>query len=55
MQAIFLDIETTGLDPFFHRILEIAFKIVDVPSGYEKLTYQSIAQATAVHLGIRSC
>ena len=44
MQAIFLDIETTGLDPFFHRILEIAFKIVDVSSGCEKLTYQSIVK-----------
>jgi oligoribonuclease len=42
MQAIFLDTETTGLDPFSHRLLEIAFKIVDIPSGYEKLTYQAI-------------
>lgn len=44
MQAIFLDTETTGLDPFFHRILEIAFKVVDIPSGVEKLTYQSIVK-----------
>ncbi len=42
MQAIFLDTETTGLDQKKHRLLDIAFKIVDLPSGYEKLTYQAI-------------
>lgn len=42
MQAIFLDTETTGLDPLSHSLLEIAFKIVDIPSGYEKQTYQAI-------------
>jgi DNA polymerase-3 subunit epsilon/oligoribonuclease len=44
MQAIFLDTETTGLDPFSHKLLEIAFKVVDIPSGYEKLTYQTIVK-----------
>src|SRR5438552_298846 len=44
MQAIFLDTETTGLDPVSHHLLEIAFKVVDIPSGYEKLTYQSIVK-----------
>lgn len=44
MQAIFLDTETTGLDPFYHKLLEIAFKVVDIPSGYEKLTYQTIVK-----------
>lgn len=44
MQAIFLDTETTGLDPLSHRLLEIAFKVVDIPSGYEKLTYQAIVK-----------
>lgn len=44
MQAIFLDTETTGLDPFSHRLLEIAFKVVDLPSGDEKLTYQTIVK-----------
>lgn len=42
MQAIFLDTETTGLNPLSHRLLEIAFKVVDIPSGFEKLTYQAI-------------
>lgn len=44
MQAIFLDTETTGLDPFKHKVLEIAFKIIDIPSGYEKLSYQTIVK-----------
>lgn len=44
MQAIFLDTETTGLDPINHKLLEIAFKIIDIPSGYEKLTYQAIVK-----------
>jgi oligoribonuclease len=44
MLAIFLDIEATGLDSFHHRVLEIAFKIVDIHSGEEKLTYQSIVK-----------
>ena len=44
MQAIFLDTETTGLDPFIHRLLEIAFKVVDISTGYEKLTYQAIVK-----------
>lgn len=47
MQAIFLDTETTGLDPSTHRLLEIAFKVVDIPSGYEKLTYQTIVKQSA--------
>lgn len=44
MQAIFLDTETTGLNPFFHRLLEIAFKVVDISTGYEKLTYQAVVR-----------
>ncbi len=33
MLGIFLDTETNGLNPFIHRVLEIAFKIVDLTSG----------------------
>jgi len=44
MQAIFLDIETTGLDAYRHRVLEIAFKIVDPATGEVRLTYQSIVK-----------
>jgi len=42
MQAIFLDTETSGLDPFYHKLLEIAFKVVDIPSGTVKATYEAI-------------
>lgn len=42
MLAIFLDIETSGLDPFKHHVLEIAFKIVHLNTGEEKYSYQSI-------------
>lgn len=44
MQAIFLDTETTGMDPMRHRMLEIAFKVVDIPTGKEKCAYQSIVK-----------
>jgi oligoribonuclease len=44
MQAIFLDIETTGLDPYRHRVVEIAFKILDPQTGEVRLTYQSIVK-----------
>ena len=33
MLGIFLDTETNGLNPFVHRVLEIAFKIVDLTTG----------------------
>lgn len=46
MQAIFLDIETTGLDPIVHRVLEIAFKIVDLATGEELVSYQQIVKQT---------
>ncbi|MBA2369991.1 MAG: 3'-5' exonuclease [Candidatus Protochlamydia sp.] len=42
MLAIFLDIETSGLDSYHHRVLEIAFKVLDVQTGDEIFTYQSI-------------
>lgn len=42
MLAIFLDIETTGLDSYHHRVLEIAFKVIDIQTGEEVFTYQSI-------------
>lgn len=33
MLGIFIDTETTGLNPFRHRVLEIAIKVVDLDSG----------------------
>lgn len=42
MLAIFLDMETTGLDQSKHHAIDIAFTIVDVSTGKEILSYQSI-------------
>lgn len=42
MQGIFLDTETNGLDFHKHKILEIAYKIIDLYSGDEKDSYHSI-------------
>ncbi len=44
MLAIFLDIETTGLDFFRHRSIDLAFKIIDISTGKEKYTYHSIVK-----------
>lgn len=44
MKAIFLDIETSGLDPFKHRVFEIAFRILDAFSGVEICSYQTIVK-----------
>lgn len=44
MLAIFLDIETTGLDCFIHRSIDFALKIVDVSTGIERFTYQTIVK-----------
>lgn len=42
MQAIFLDIETTGLDPQIHRAIDIAFRIVNFDDYHIVTSYQSI-------------
>lgn len=46
MLGIFLDTETNGLNAFKHRVLEIAFKIVDMSDGsladeYNAVVFQS--------------
>jgi DNA polymerase-3 subunit epsilon/oligoribonuclease len=40
--GVFLDTETNGLNAFRHRVLEIAFKIVDVRTGELKAAYESV-------------
>lgn len=46
MLGIFLDSETNGLNSQIHKILEIAFKIVDLKTGEVKEVYQTtIAQS----------
>jgi DNA polymerase-3 subunit epsilon/oligoribonuclease len=44
MLGIFLDTETNGLNPRFHKIVEIAFKILDLETGLKKEEYHSIIQ-----------
>jgi DNA polymerase III, epsilon subunit and related 3''-5'' exonucleases len=40
--GVFLDTETNGLNPQVHKILEIAFKIVNLSTGEELEEFQSI-------------
>lgn len=42
MYLIFLDTETTGLNPEKHRILEIAYKVVDSRSKQVILSYDAV-------------
>ncbi len=42
MYGIFLDTETTGLDPRKHAVLEIAFKVVDLSTNELVASYSSI-------------
>lgn len=42
MLGIFLDSETNGLNAQIHKILEIAFKIVDLNTGEIKDSYQTV-------------
>lgn len=42
MLAIFLDMETTGLDPTKHCAIDVAFQIIDIGSGELKAAYQSV-------------
>lgn len=46
MLAIFLDIETTGLDPTKHCAIDIGCKIVDVSTGTLVGSYQNIIKPT---------
>lgn len=46
MQAIFLDIEATGLDPFRHSAIDIALKVIDLKAGVERGSYQSVIKLT---------
>lgn len=46
MLGVFLDIETSGLDPFLHDPLELAFVIVDLLTGTEVDKYETLLQVT---------
>lgn len=47
MLAIFLDTETNGLNPYKHKVLELALKIVDVETGEELATFSSFCAISA--------
>lgn len=42
MYAIFLDIETTGLDPYQHRPIDIAFQVIDLRVDEVVAQYQQL-------------
>jgi len=42
MLGIFLDQETTGLDSYRHKLLEVACVIMDLHTGEEKGSYESV-------------
>lgn len=44
MQAIFLDIETTGLDAMQHAVIDVAFQVVNLTNGQREDFYQSIVK-----------
>lgn len=47
MQAIFLDIETTGLDCTRHCPIDVAFQIVDMTTCQRKYRFQSLVRQPA--------
>lgn len=47
MLGIFLDSETNGLNSQIHKIVEIAFKIVDLTTGNVKDEYQTVVAQNA--------
>lgn len=46
MIGIFLDTETNGLNAFKHRILEIAFKLIDIMTGDVVASYEAVIQVS---------
>ncbi len=42
MIGVFLDTETNGLNPQVHKVLEVAFKIVDLLTGEEREPFQTL-------------
>lgn len=46
MYLIFLDTETSGLNPEKHRILEIAYKVIHTLTGRAVVSYESIVAQT---------
>lgn len=53
MIAIFLDIETTGLDCRIHQPIDIALKVVDPSDGSLKASYQSVIRISEENWALR--
>ena len=47
MYLIFLDTETTGLNPEKHRIIEIAYRVIDSITGKGLVSYETIITQSA--------
>lgn len=47
MLGIFVDIETTGLSPYKHRVLEVGLKIVNLTTSEEIAAYEAIVRQPA--------
>jgi oligoribonuclease len=47
MKGIFLDLETTGLDPTHHCPIDLALKVVDLTTGKTLDQYQSLIRPTS--------
>ena len=41
MIGVFLDTETSGLDPYIHTVIELAFVLVDLHSGRELVSWET--------------
>lgn len=54
MIAIFLDQETTGLDPMQHHVIEIAFKIVDLNTNEIRTAYQTPIKITSEEWNLKN-
>lgn len=51
MLGVFLDTEASGLDAKKHKILEVAFKIVDLSTGEIQDNYESIVSTSQEEFG----
>jgi DNA polymerase-3 subunit epsilon/oligoribonuclease len=50
--GVFLDTETNGLNPFKHKILEIAFKILDIETGFCAAKYEAMIALSQAEWGL---
>lgn len=44
MLGIFLDVETTGLDPLKHRVIEIAGQVYHLPTGLQRASFSYVVR-----------